>query len=100
MIAKTFDVYTMKGSSVMARMAGIESTAIVVLRYRHHPTKEFQYRVALGVDLLILLQGHFDASQDQKSTHDVDNPVEFLNQRDPGKDEQGAHQQGADDSPK
>ena len=35
----------------------------------------------------------------QKAAHDVDNPVEFLNQRNARENEQGTHDQGAENAP-
>ena len=96
MIANTFEVYTMKALSVMARIAGMESTAnsrsvvsttsnttssgvaytpalrteklaaVVVLGHRHQFPEQAQHRVLLGMDLRLLLAKQLDPAVHQQ----------------------------------
>jgi hypothetical protein len=55
--------------------------------------------VLLGVELLVLLQRHAHAGDDEQRAEDVDDPLESGQQRRARADEQAAHHERAENPP-
>jgi hypothetical protein len=56
-------------------------------------------RVLFRLNLLFFLGHQFDAGVDQESAQDIDQKMEFADQTDPGKDENTAENNGAENAP-
>src|SRR3989338_475804 len=99
-MAKMLEVNTMNGSVVMASTAGTESTAnttsvdsITASTSRSgvaiHPPHQLEDGVPLGMDLLIPLERHMHAGEDQERPEQVHDPVERVDQHHAGGDHEG-----------
>ncbi len=77
-----------------------EPLAVHLLRNRHEPAEEADERVAVRVDLLLVLLGrHAHTGVDQEGAEDIDDPLKALDQGRTNQDHPAAHDQGADDAP-
>src|SRR5580698_4613327 len=77
-----------------------ESPTLVVVRHWHPAPQSFYCRVRRWIDLMFTGKSEPDAAINQQRPQDVENPVETLDQANPGKNEEAPHQQRAEDSPK
>jgi len=108
MIAKAFELNTMNVSRLTARMAGIQSLAVlpdehglavVLAGGRHDLPHELQHRVVLRVDLLLVVPEEADGGEDQEAAEHEQHPLEAVEQPDPEEDEREAQDHGPEHAP-
>ena len=63
------------------------------------PAHELHDRILVALELLVLLQRHAHAGDDEQRAEDVDDPLEPREQRRAEPDEQAAHDERAEDAP-
>src|SRR5687767_594132 len=66
---------------------------------RHKPFKEFDNGILVRLYFLLLMAPHANTGEDQKRAKDIDDPVEFLQQRCTNGNECAAHNQRTENSP-
>src|SRR5262249_21356276 len=77
-----------------------EELAVAKLRSdRHQPAEQANHRVLFGLDLLVFVESKLDAGKDQEAAEDVGHPMELVEQGFPSRDENGTHDQCAEDPP-
>ena len=63
------------------------------------PSKHFDDDIFVEIDFLFFGKRHLNAREHEKAAKHIDGPVEFFNQGDASKDENRAHDQGAQNAP-
>src|SRR5215468_8997838 len=84
---------------VMSGLLHEEMVGVVVLCHRYQATEELEQRILVRMDLFIFPRGHFDAGEDEQGAEDIEDPVQPLEQRNTGKNEDGAHHQCTQNAP-
>jgi len=69
------------------------------LGYRNEITKHFDRNVFLRMDFRFFVERHFDAGENQKRAENVHDPVEFVDERNAGKNKCRARNQRQQDAP-
>ncbi|MEI2654315.1 MAG: hypothetical protein V9G12_19575 [Microthrixaceae bacterium] len=71
----------------------------VVLAQRNEPTDQLEDGVRLWVEFLLVVTEHLDGGVEEDSPEHVHHPVEGVEQRSSGEDEDRPHDQGTEDAP-
>src|SRR3990172_2858941 len=95
-MAKMLEVNTMNGSVVMASTAGTESTANTT---SVDSITASTSRSGVAIHLLIPLERHMHAGEDQERPEQVHDPVERVDQHHAGGDHEGPHDHRPHDAP-
>src|SRR4029453_594545 len=74
--------------------------AVVFVAQGYPAPEQANHGVLLRVEFVISLQQHLESCDDQKSSEDVDHPMEILKQSSAGSDKNRSHEQRADNPPK
>src|SRR5215510_13296763 len=76
-----------------------EMLPLIFVDYGYPALEQMDNGVLIGLQLFIALQQHLDSRDDQKSSKDVDHPMEVLEQGCPSGNKNGSHDQSTDNSP-
>ncbi len=88
-----------QGRGIKAGAANEELVAFEVLGHGNPTPEQTQHRILLGMDLSFILEEQLDAAVHQEGSEDINDPVESLDQAYAGHDENGAHDERAQNSP-
>ena len=83
----------------LAVLLGEQLLAVVLARRRHDPAHGLEHRVVLGMDLLVVVPQQADRREDQEAAEHEEHPLEPLDQRDAGEDEDDAEHERPEDAP-
>src|SRR5664280_1882372 len=73
--------------------------ALKILRHKEKFAKAAEHQVRFGIDLFVLLAKQFETAVDEDRAEDINEPVKAVQQRDARDDEDGTHDQRAQDAP-
>ena len=73
--------------------------AVVLAGGRHDPAHDLEHRVVLGVDLLVVVPQQADRREDQEAAEHEEHPLELLEQRGAGEDEDEPEHQRPEHAP-
>src|SRR5689334_10106265 len=83
----------------LAGAADKEFVALIVFSHRNDPLDYFDQRIVFGMYFFISMQRHPNSGKDQETTEDINDPMEFVQQSCPDKDQSTAHQQCTENTP-
>src|SRR5208283_5504348 len=88
-----------RGSITHGAAAHKKLLAFVILGHAKHFAEPAQKEVGIGIHSPAVLTQQLDAAVNEDRTEDVDEPAEPVQQRDAGRDEDGAHDERAHHAP-
>src|SRR5215467_1875899 len=83
-----------------ARFTPEKMLPLIFVDYWNPTLEQADNGVLIGLQLFVALQQHLDSRDDQKSSKDVDHPMEVLEQGCPSGNKNGSHDQRTDNPPK